>query len=379
MPSPWAWGSRLDDGAPIRVLATSSAGRLVSPNVTLTGPRPALVIEHRYSTVVGQDGDIQQVGFVEVQVRREDGSWGPWRPLQPIGGYPTWPEFDNLSGSWLGRGFFAAPWMTGLVDSGWQRSVFDLSDQPGFTPGEISSATVRFGFYLTPGAGAQGWWIRHADVFATPVVLHDAAANATRLTLPYDYNAIGIAEGIEIPVQVTVSNAGRDTLPGVAISLSIAGDDGFGTTLLECQETTTIPCAVPLAPGQTSNVTFLWRPAQGNVSLSARASIPSTTGFDENPINDRAVFQLGRRITVKTLRDAAVSIDVTPMDGGLSERAILQYVQNLGNVPLKNLHVTRTISRAGNTIEAQEWVIQGPVPPDGQAWSLRNPSISTVD
>lgn len=398
--------------------------RLVTPPIQLVqATDPVLSFDHAY-WFQGEPTDYQspntysiaQVGYVDLQYLDDDGSWSPFYRLTPDGGYhsaleqggsedprtPIGPSSFRASDGWEQPGPCVA---AGVCDRGgyvrnkdangstyWTSYPYPLQNHSTFHLAQLanvnlSNRLVRVGFHaagpLVIVNGGASWAV--ANVRITPVSRFavDGAIDRVALATPYDWRAIGVGPGTSVPVNVTLRNAGlfaeRFTL---RVNLSVVQ----GATLPGREQDLGY-----LAPGETQNVLLqIPVPAGEDVRYVLRAQLaPSlNTTRDENAYNDNATVGADGSLVARSRYDAAVSALVFPTKGvSTLARFMPIVVQNLGNEPLDDLVVTRTLERlsgSGRQLVGQaRWTLARPLEPNPVGVPLQalapDPAVSLAD
>lgn len=382
---------------------TRAGDRIVSPVLHFTeATSPVLSFEHSYA-FPGYPYDYQtanymlfQVGFLELQYRRDDGSWSDFRRVEPDDGYtnvldratngaqrsPTGLSYAT------GDGYFdPAPCFNGpgicvggtkftLNFGDWQfnhyavdlppmspvRTTVHLRGQPSLAGVDLADRDVRIAFHvarLTQATQEQpdaSWII--SDVRVTPVdaFARDGAVLSVKPEVSYDWRTLGVGPGTSVPVNVTVQNAG---------SLPEAFQVVLAASKLGGEEVSNATVTIGVIPaGAIRSVIIPWdvggREGQVYV-LSATVQTTTENETDENPSNDGSSIGADGSLVARTHHDISVSALVFPEKGRETLARYLPItVHNLGNMQATNVTVTRTITR----MDAQ------PVIVDSRTWDL---------
>lgn len=394
-PTP-SWSLRSSPWEPrqVPVWEARPGHRLVSPEISLAdAPEPVLTFRHRYGTIMTRaifatHFDVAQVAVVELQVKGANGEWGPWQRMEPAGGYPrNASAIENVSGAFLGRGYFAPSDV--VLDQnilkfvqyggtrGWEDATFDL--------GAYAGQVVRLGFHMTPnvrtwqGDPSHGWWIRDITLAPAAPLVNDLSVASVDLVTAYDYATFGVPARVEIPVVATVRNAGLRAIARAEVVLNVTDvGNGSVTTIRACDEGQGAECVLALSPGEARVLTFRWTPpANGRVvEMDVRARILGAVP-DENPHNATSGLRDRLRLATNAVVAAEVKLEATPLEGGLSPRVLRPLVANVGNVAWDNATLARTIVfEGGIPVSETTWRLADGTPPDGRFRPLLDATLA---
>ena len=384
--------------------------RLVTPALRLEGAAdPLLILDHAYAFPSYPQDDagytVDQLGFVEMQYRRDDGTWSEFVRLVPDGGYPTTlsegREKNTLSRYKAGDGFYHPPRCEGVTslvcdNGGFYRnrgadgsyrwtdfaptprrevSVFHLK-QAALAGVDLTEREVRLGFHASlitktdlPAVGS--WALLGARVTPVERFAVDGALEAVALDAPFDWRALGVGPGSTVPVNVTVRNAGvfRDAF-SVRLGVAVAGEEPVFAEPVPAGE---------LAPGEARALLLPWDvPAglDGSAVVLAVEVLPTDNRTaDDNPYNDRAALGRDEPLHVRAVPDVAVLSGAFPQKADASvPRLVPVTLRNLGNVPLEGLEVERRIERLDpgrlQLVDRRAWTLSEPLPADPRGVNL---------
>ncbi|MHB8603678.1 MAG: hypothetical protein ACYDCK_00360, partial [Thermoplasmatota archaeon] len=386
-------------------IATDRHGNstLATPAVDLRDASdPVLAIDHAFwlrAPTVNPSVNCTAIvdeGSVFVERLQPDGSWSVPYPIHPIGGFPT-PASEGLPASQPScaavqhakhvtdglldadytDGFWGAsvplsPDLTAsaiLAASSYSTSRFALADQGlPFSPG---GSIVRFLFVLADaGANTQnvltgkaadplyeGWYIRNFRVEAERVLGSDLAVASIAPEVGYDWKTIGFGNDTVVPINVTLTNDGRFDVFGSEVDLTVYAIDprtNFAHILpcspRDCADLVAKDDTV-LAAGKNRYVTLYWHvpPTSGlQYFLVAKAK----TLVDEDVSNnERSLGSIAQPLLAQSHPAVRVRVVATPQDASSAVvRTLDVIVDNVGNVPIGGLTVTRSIARTTSNL-----------------------------
>jgi len=218
----------------------------------------------------------------------------------------------------------------------------------------LANRTVRLLFEFYPSTGVAdpdarfpqdlGWRIDGLAVTEGPQFAKDVAVtNLTVAATSYDPAVLGLGPGTTVLVNVTVRNEGLQAANGVHVCLS-ALDLGSGAGADPCRDGQEAALET-LPAGATRAVLVPFEvPAEEGRLLAFHAAARVESGDDfpaNNELRDTQVYR------THAARDAAIVVDASPRDGSpATARTLLLQVANLGNVPLTDFDVVRTVVRS---------------------------------
>lgn len=353
--------------------------------------------------------DIFQVGIVELQYRRDDGTWSDFLRIVPEGGHhsileqtpppletPRMP-YDPSIGYRASDGLsHPAPCFQStqdVCDAGgyhknlgvdnnihWadfgpyrqERLTFRLDTQQSLKGVNLSNREVRLAFHastLNPGGAGicpfacdTQWLLR--DIRVTPVSTFavDGTVESVNLSLPYDWRALGIGPDTKAPVNVTVRNSGLyPERFELVLNTSLRNGESFPDRVVDVGQ---------LEPNETRSLLVDWQvPAGEGRRYVINATLRPLGGADEKPFDDVASLGLDGSLVAQTLPDAGLTGAVHPTRGRETlARRVPILLHNRGNVPLDDVRVTLTIERlvvGGSVIDKQvTWTLKEPLPPN---------------
>lgn len=415
--SPTVGGKPALWGYQTRVWNVRETDRLTTPVIPMgAAPDPVLTFEHEFFSP-GYPGDsredsivtIPQIGFVELQYRRDDGLWSDFVRLVPDGGYPDplgkdGAGVDRLGASRTqsfapGDGYYAAGYCddnaigTVCHENGMfllhrrangdivlsdpprvpliQKAAFRLAQQPGLNDVDLSNRDVRIGFHLspklagTPEIESTSWWsIR--DVKLSPLASYavDGAVESVTLETAYDWKQLGIAPGSTVPVNITVRNRGL-------FSEEFEIDLGARRIGEPRGEPQSIQVGL-LRPGESAYVVAPWEvPSDEGTYYALDAVVRPASGADEDPRNDALQLGADGSLLARTVIDLAARVEAFPARG---RESLARYspitLFNFGNADVRGATLTRTITRQSadglTAVGAANWTISSTIVANGQ-------------
>lgn len=231
-----------------------------------------------------------------------------------------------------------------------------------------------------------GWRIGEVSVVEGDKLARDIAVVAASLDVPFDAESLGLAPETQVPVRLTLQNAGRLDLQGIKVTLigdhvdevtgartELCRDEDAdlpGTLLVGQARNVTTLCAIPAVPGKT-------------ISLRASARL---TGAAEDFLGNNLQRVRGT-FKIQTAPDLSVRVDVTPRDSILTTpRNVQIVVSNTGNNPLDDVEVKFRLLRLENgaftpTEIHGAWTLTQPLPivGDGVRVTASTPAEPPID
>lgn len=401
---------------------SAAPDRLVTPPILLKGAVDSLLyVDHEYmfqSLPVDNpdrlEYDIKQMGFVELQYRRDDGQWSEFIRLVPTDGYDTTlsvapngvdriPRNGSLYLS--GTGFYhptpcrfsvivdgschLGGYISVLGSSGskeWTQylptprsrvSVFELQ-QPATEHVNLSGREVRIAFHAATGANLMNsiewgmWGIREVRVTPVSRFAIDGAVVGLDLDTAYDWRALGVGPKTQLPVKVTVENVG---LYDETYKVHLTLENLNGTLVAERNES-----LGRVAAGERRSAIIEWPlpdGAEGRSFVIGASILPEEDDIvqDENPYND--AMRIGQDASLVARKRVHVALSAAGFpetaDAG-SIRYLPTTVTNLGNVPVDGLVVERRIERMTTNgpqlMEEKAWPLDQPLAADPRGASL---------
>lgn len=300
-----------------------------------------------------------------------------------------WPQgeqplaYSNETGRVTGTSFVGgSPWRTDLVPLFGEH--FGRS-----SPLAVAGSVVRLKFSFAANDFARnandtldwGWRIGGLSVIEGDQVTRDIAITSARLAVGYDAQVLGLGPGTNVPVEVTLLNAGTLDLQGVVVTVvglnaarpgrsegEICRSEPLsvpGTLLSGQSRTVVVPCELPAVSGEM-------------VAFRAFASLSR----DAEDFRGNNQQRIRGTYAVAPNPAATVLITGTPRDATVQAPRNLQVrITNTGNVPLEEAVVKiRLLELAGTTFEetgfARAWKLTQPLPmnPNGIVLSGATPA-----
>ncbi|MEA3200252.1 MAG: hypothetical protein QOE90_1680 [Thermoplasmata archaeon] len=379
---------------PPATTAVQSSDRLTSPVLHFTeASDPLVTFLHRESFGVYANQltyGINQVGYVELQYRLDDGTWSPFYPIYPDGNgglYPPAPGLvlanpsgdERKSSTYISGydGFFQTGPCVGNVgvpfcdaDGTYLGNIvnatilnaalpmpapvtrlasFHLRGQPMLAGVDLANRDVRLGFRASEQVGTQSadenafvqayWLLRDLRVTPVSVFAMDGAVDNLSLNLPYDWQSMGVGPNTVVPIHVTVRNTGQFPLTlGVDVNVSRLHGAPINSTSIDLGV---------LAPNETASQTVPWTvPVGEDTAYSIQAHVRALgADFDENDLNDNMTIGLDGSLVARTRNDLAIQAQISPEIGREGRpRYVSIQVFNHGNEPLTHVTLTRDLS-----------------------------------